>query len=163
MAMAARRALLGAAASGCGPPAPQSLIIAATATANEPEPGALGRCPADAALRGGHQHPGPGLCSRARRRAAGRDAPHPAPGRRPGRTRPPRSQILDGNVTAVQRLVAREAARGPFDLLTTIAMAARAVAPPATLIVVSSGLSTAGGLDMRQVGWDASPRWSPPS
>jgi hypothetical protein len=71
---------------------------------------------------------------------------------------PSRGKTLDANVAAVQRAVQREAAAGPFDLLTTMAEAARAVSAPATLILISSGLSTAGGLDMRQVGWDASAR-----
>ena len=65
--------------------------------------------------------------------------------------------MLTANVSAVQRAVQREAAHGPFDLLSLMAMAARVASPPATLIVVSSGLSTAGGLDLRQVGWDANP------
>jgi outer membrane protein OmpA-like peptidoglycan-associated protein len=69
---------------------------------------------------------------------------------------PTRNQTLAANIAAIQRVLGREAARGPFDLLTTIAAATRVTAPPATLIVLSSGLSTAGGLDMRQAGWDAS-------
>jgi outer membrane protein OmpA-like peptidoglycan-associated protein len=69
---------------------------------------------------------------------------------------PTRGQTLAANIAAVQRVLGREAARGPFDLLTTIAAATRVTTPPATLVVLSSGLSTAGGLDMRQVGWDAS-------
>jgi hypothetical protein len=67
-------------------------------------------------------------------------------------------ETLDRNIAAVQRAVEREAARGPFDLLATLATAVRATPPPATLIVISSGLSTAGGFDLRQVGWDAIPR-----
>ena len=70
---------------------------------------------------------------------------------------PTRGQPLAANIAAVQRVLDNEAARGPFDLLNTIAAAVRVAPPPATLIVLSSGLSTAGGLDMRQVGWDASP------
>ncbi len=71
---------------------------------------------------------------------------------------PSRGQTLNANVAAVQRAVEQEAAPGPFDLLTTMAEASRAASPPATLILISSGLSTAGGLDLRQVGWDASPQ-----
>ena len=44
-----------------------------------------------------------------------------------------------------------------LDLLATLTAAARTVSPPATLIVVSFGLSTAGGFDLQDVGWDANP------
>jgi len=70
---------------------------------------------------------------------------------------PNRPYLLRENVTQVQRVLDHEAASGPFDLLNTIAAATRVAPPPATLILLSSGLSTAGGLDMRQVGWDANP------
>ena len=152
--------ILGTAASGCGPSsAPQIMIIAATATANEPAP----VLSADVLqmLRSAGT-----TSTQARAYVVAHGTGQPTvmpltPRRADGQVEygPRRSQILDGNITAVQRLVEREAASGPFDLLTTIATAARAVAPPATLIVVSSGLSTAGGLDMRQAGWDTSPRW----
>jgi outer membrane protein OmpA-like peptidoglycan-associated protein len=72
---------------------------------------------------------------------------------------PTRSHTLDANITAVKQAVERATAQGPFDLLATITAAIKALPAPATLIVISSGLSTAGGLDLRQVGWDASPRW----
>ena len=70
---------------------------------------------------------------------------------------PTRISTLNANITAVQRAVEREVAQGPFDLLAAIALAIKAAPAPATLIVVSSGLSTTGGFDVRQVGWDASP------
>ena len=70
---------------------------------------------------------------------------------------PTRTSTLDANINAVQQAVEHEAAEGPFDLLAAIALAIKATPPPATLIVISSGLSTSGGLDLRQVGWDASP------
>lgn len=71
---------------------------------------------------------------------------------------PTRPSVLNANVGAVQRAVEQEIANGPFDLLTAITDAVRAAPSPATLIVVSSGVSTFGGFDLRQVGWDASPR-----
>lgn len=66
-----------------------------------------------------------------------------------------RSSALETKVAAVQRMLENEAAPGQLDLLATMATATRATSSPATLIVLSSGLSTAGGFDLRQVGWDA--------
>lgn len=70
---------------------------------------------------------------------------------------PRRGELLAANVSRVQHLLNREAATKPFDLLAEISAARRVTSGPATLIVVSSGLSTAGALDMRQVGWDVNP------
>jgi len=70
---------------------------------------------------------------------------------------PDRSALITQNVNRVQRLLDGEAATGPFDLLSLIAAAVRVTSAPATLIVLSSGLSTAGAFDLRQVGWAASP------
>jgi hypothetical protein len=70
---------------------------------------------------------------------------------------PSRGYLLSQNVDRVQQLLRGEAAAGPFDLLGLIASAVRVASPPGTLLIVSSGLSTAGGFDLRQVGWDADP------
>jgi outer membrane protein OmpA-like peptidoglycan-associated protein len=70
---------------------------------------------------------------------------------------PSRSTLLSGNVNRVQQLLHGEAATGPFDLLGLIASAVRVAPAPGTLLILSSGVSTAGGFDLRQVGWDASP------
>lgn len=70
---------------------------------------------------------------------------------------PTRDQVLAANVARVRRLLSREAAYKPFDLVSLLGVAVRVTATPGTLIVVSSGLSTAGGLDLREVGWDANP------
>jgi outer membrane protein OmpA-like peptidoglycan-associated protein len=70
---------------------------------------------------------------------------------------PDRNTRLTANVRHVQRLLGREASDVPFDLLLLLAEAIRVSSHPGTLIVVSSGLSTAGAFDLRQVGWDASP------
>jgi len=70
---------------------------------------------------------------------------------------PDRGEVLAANLSAVQRLVRGEAARTPFDLLSFMAAAVRVTSSKGTLIVVSSGLSTAGAFDLRQVGWGASP------
>jgi outer membrane protein OmpA-like peptidoglycan-associated protein len=70
---------------------------------------------------------------------------------------PSRDSTMAENVRRVQQVVSEQAAGGPFDLLNMIGNAVRATARPGTLLVVSSGLSTAGGFDLRQVGWDADP------
>jgi hypothetical protein len=149
--------------SACGPSqAPQAIIIAAsasaTATANEPAPelsagivqmlqsagAASTKATACVVAPGTGQ---PTILPLTPRRADG----HVDFGPRP-------SLVLAANVAAVQRAVEQEAAHGPFDLLNTMAAAAGVAPPSATLVVISSGLSTAGGLDMRQVGWDANPQ-----
>ena len=70
---------------------------------------------------------------------------------------PRRLELRDANVKAVADKIASESAALPYDLLELLGAAARASSRPGTLIVVSSGLSTAGGLDMRQVLWGAKP------
>lgn len=71
---------------------------------------------------------------------------------------PRRDQLLDANVDHVQQALDHAAASGPFDLLTDIAAAVRVTSRPATLLVISSGLTTAGGFNLTDVGWGASPR-----
>jgi len=152
-------ALLAGAVSACGPSrTPQSLIIAATATGNEPEPTLSADIVQMLRSAGSTSTEATAYVV-----APGSGQPHAmtlTPRRPDGQVDfgPSRGKTLDADVAAVQRAVEQEAAPGPFDLLTAMAEASRAVSPPATLILISSGLSTAGGLDMRQVGWDASPR-----
>jgi outer membrane protein OmpA-like peptidoglycan-associated protein len=152
-------AVVAALISACGPSrTPATMIIAASATANEPDPvlspyvmqvlrtAGTGSSDANAYVVA----PGSGqpkVISLTPRRSDGQVDFGPT-----------RGQVLAANLGAVQRAVEGEAGDGPLDLLSTMAAAARVAPPPATLIVVSSGLSTAGGLDMRQVGWDASPQ-----
>jgi outer membrane protein OmpA-like peptidoglycan-associated protein len=71
---------------------------------------------------------------------------------------PDRNNELGTNFSRVQQLLNALAASGPFDLLNMIAQAVRVTSVPGTLLVLSSGLSTAGGFDIRQVGWGADPR-----
>jgi outer membrane protein OmpA-like peptidoglycan-associated protein len=71
---------------------------------------------------------------------------------------PDRDTLLAANLQRVQRLLGREASNKPFNLLSLLAAAVRVSSHPGILIVVSSGLSTAGAFDLRQVGWYASPR-----
>ena len=70
---------------------------------------------------------------------------------------PRRGYLLDQNMSRVGQLLPQQAASGPFDLLDMIASAVRVTSPPGTLLILSSGLSTAGGFDLRLVGWDADP------
>jgi outer membrane protein OmpA-like peptidoglycan-associated protein len=139
------------------PPGETNVIIAATATANEPAPAlstdivqilqsaatTAAGVTAELVSPGGGQ---PTVLPLTPRRADGQVDYGPL-----------RSQILAANLAAAQRLLEHQATRGQLDLLATIAAATKTTSAPATLIVVSSGLSTAGGLDLRQVGWDANP------
>jgi len=68
---------------------------------------------------------------------------------------PQRGYLLDQNVNRAEQLVQDQAASSPFDLLNMIASAVRVTSTPGTLLILSSGLSTAGGFDVRRVGWDA--------
>ena len=70
---------------------------------------------------------------------------------------PRRPQILAQNVSRVESQISHEAATGPFDLLTTMLDAARVSTPPATMLLLTSGVTTSGGFDLRQVGWAESP------
>jgi outer membrane protein OmpA-like peptidoglycan-associated protein len=70
---------------------------------------------------------------------------------------PIRQQRLIANIDKVQRLLGHEAAHVPFNLLTFISQAVRVSPTPGTLIIISSGLSTSGAFDLRQVGWGADP------
>jgi outer membrane protein OmpA-like peptidoglycan-associated protein len=145
--------------TGCGPPigAPENVVVAASATTNEPDPvlaapdRALLRDAGAASARAaafvvdpdtGQAHE----VSLAPRRADGAVDYGPA-----------RDSELAANVKRVQQLVGQQAATRPFDLLYMIAQAVRVISHPGTLIVLSSGLSTAGGFDLRQVGWGANP------
>lgn len=71
---------------------------------------------------------------------------------------PRRDYLLSQNVNRVQQVLRTEAASQPFDLLQMISAAVRASSHPGTLLILSSGLSTAGGFNLRDVGWDADPR-----
>jgi outer membrane protein OmpA-like peptidoglycan-associated protein len=71
---------------------------------------------------------------------------------------PRRPYLLTANVSRVERLVGATAATAPFDLLSTMLAASRVTSPPATMLLLSSALSTAGGLNMVRAGWDADPR-----
>jgi outer membrane protein OmpA-like peptidoglycan-associated protein len=169
-AAARRRVIAGAAAAaclpavvlltGCAPPLrAETFVVAASATANEPA--AILAAPDRAMLRAAGAASGrlatafvvdPGT-GQAREVSL-------TPRRSDGEVDygPDRGSELAANVNRVQSLLGQEAGNRPFDLLALMAQAVRVVAHPGTLLVLSSGLSTAGGFDLRQVGWGASPR-----
>jgi outer membrane protein OmpA-like peptidoglycan-associated protein len=68
-----------------------------------------------------------------------------------------RDNLIDTNIARVRNAVAgRAAVRPGLDLLAGIDNAVRGYSP-GTLVIASNGLSTAGGFDLRQVGWNANP------
>jgi outer membrane protein OmpA-like peptidoglycan-associated protein len=144
---------------GCGlsPGNPENIVVAPSATMNEPDP--MLAAPDTALLRNAGN-----TSSRA---AAFIVNPNTGQAREVSLTPrrpdgqedygPDRDSELTANVRRVGQLVGQEAASRPFDLLAMIAQAVRVISHPGTLIVLSSGLSTAGGFDLRQVGWGANP------
>jgi outer membrane protein OmpA-like peptidoglycan-associated protein len=133
------------------------VVIAATATANEPAPtlpadilqtlrsAGLARTPATAyVVAPGASHP---------------DTISLTPRSTDGQVDygPTRSAVLDANISAVERALGNQANTGQLDVLSALAEAVSTTSSPGTLIVVSSGLSTAGAFDLRQIGWDAVP------
>ena len=146
--------------TGCQPPPddPKLIVVAASATANEPAP-VLSDPDRAMLLNAG---------SASTRAAAFVVDPNTGQAREVSLTPrrpdgqvdhgPDRDSELGANVHRVQQLLNTLAASKPFDLLAMIAQAVRVTTHPGTLLVLSSGLSTAGGFDLRQVGWGADPR-----
>ena len=146
--------------TGCGPPpeSPKIIVAVASATANEPAPVLSG--PDRVMLRDAG--------STSTRAAAFVVDPNTGQAREVSLTPrradgevdygPERNSELTANVNRVQQLLNALAARQPFDLLAMIAQAIRVTSRPGTLLVLSSGLSTSGGFDLRQVGWGADPQ-----
>jgi outer membrane protein OmpA-like peptidoglycan-associated protein len=138
--------------------APATVIIAATATANESRPAltstdeqilrAAASSDSGTAIVVDPATDQPTVLQLTPRRGDGQVEHNPSR----------RQVLLAGNISNIKRVLANELNRKPsFDLLDTITAAIRVASPPATLIVISSGLSTAGGLDLRQVKWKANP------
>ena len=146
--------------TGCGPPpgSPKIIVIVASATANEPAP--VLSAPDRAMLRNAG--------NTSTRAAAYVVDPNTGQAREVSLTPrradgevdygPNRNSELAANVNRVQQLLNTLAASKPFDLLGMIAQGVRVTSRPGTLLVLSSGLSTAGGFDLRQVGWGAGPQ-----
>ncbi len=133
------------------------IVIAATATANEPAP-ALSL--ADVTLLQATAGSSTSAVAFVVNPADGQPIQLPlTPRRSDGQVEygPRRPQILAQNVSRVESQISHEAATGPFDLLTTMLDAARVSTPPATMLLLTSGVTTSGGFDLRQVGWAESP------
>jgi outer membrane protein OmpA-like peptidoglycan-associated protein len=141
------------AAAGPYPAAPAvSVVFAATATANEPAP-TLSANTLQVLQSAADSSAG-----------AAADIVSPSDGQSTVLPLTPRgsnalqnAEALKANADAVERALDNEATAGQLNLLATITAATRATSRPGTLIVVSSGLSTAGGFDLIQVGWGADP------
>jgi outer membrane protein OmpA-like peptidoglycan-associated protein len=145
--------------SGCKPPSgdPKFIVIVASATANEPAPVLAG--PDRAMLRNaGNTSTNAAAFVVDPNTGQAREVSL-TPRRANGEVDygPDRNRKLTANVNRVQQLLNALVASKPFDLLTMITQAARVTSHPGTLLVLSSGLSTAGGFDVRQVGWGAAP------
>ena len=70
---------------------------------------------------------------------------------------PRRPQLLAQNLSRIESQISTEAATGPFDLLNTMLEASRVTSPPATMLLLTSGVTTSGGFDLRKVGWAEPP------
>src|SRR6266496_1133792 len=172
LAAIAAAALLGLTVTGCAIPAKtvsptggDRVVIVVSATANEPRPAvsdAARRVLVDAANSGNVTSQGSGKSSVALIAAAdGAESRQVAltPRRADGSLEHglQRPSLIERNVQAAADTIAATAAvQSGLDLLGGIDAAVRGVTP-GRLIVVSSGLSTAGAFDLRQAGWDAEP------
>lgn len=148
--------------AGCGSTpsrTPDRIVVVASATANEPGP-VLAAGDLSLLSAAANDSTSTSAVAYVMNPDTGQPASVPLTPLRPdGQVQygPGRAAQIAQNVSDVQRLLGGEAATRPFDLLALIAAAVRVTAPPATLLVLSSGLSTAGGFDLRQVGWGADP------
>jgi outer membrane protein OmpA-like peptidoglycan-associated protein len=131
------------------------IVIAATATANEPAP-ALST--ADTALLQKAAGSSSAASAYLVSPATGQATQFPlTPRRADGQIEygPRRGPLLAQNLSRLTTQLRREAATRPFDLLTTMLEASRAASGPGTMLLISSGITTGGALDLRQVGWAA--------
>ncbi len=137
--------------------APDAIVIAATATANEPAP-ALSW--ADVTLLQTIGGSGSSAVAFVVNPADGQPIQLPlTPRREDGQIEygPRRPQLLAQNVSRVESQISHQAATGPFDLLNTMFIASRVTTPPATMLLLTSGVTTSGGFDLRKVGWAEPP------
>jgi hypothetical protein len=154
---AALLSLAGCMAAAARADAPGVIVIAATATANEPAP-ALSL--ADAALLQTVGQSSASAVAFVVNPANGQPVQLPlTPRRADGQVEygPRRSQLLTQNVSRIESQISNEAAAGPFDLLNTMLNASRVTSPPATMLLLTSGVTTSGGFDLRNVGWAEPP------
>jgi outer membrane protein OmpA-like peptidoglycan-associated protein len=133
------------------------IVIAATATANEPAPALSSANVALVQTTGDSSTTAVAFVVNP---ANGQAAQLPlTPRRSDGQVEygPRRPQLLAQNVSRIESQISNEAAAGPFDLLNTMLDASRVSSPPATMLLLTSGVTTSGGFDLRQVGWAESP------
>jgi outer membrane protein OmpA-like peptidoglycan-associated protein len=146
--------------AGCGPPPgrPEAVVVVASVTSNEPAPALAG--PDLAVLRTAGRSSSQATAFVVNPNTGQARRVSLTPRRPDGEVDygPDRGSELAAGVSRVQRLLRPLADRQPFDLLAMLAQAVRVTARPGTLLVLSSGLSTAGGFDLRQVGWGAEPQ-----
>jgi outer membrane protein OmpA-like peptidoglycan-associated protein len=146
--------------AGCGPPpgSPKTIVIVASATMNEPGP--VLAAPDLTLLRNAATTSSSATAFVVSPNTGQAREVSLTPRRADGQVDygPERGRELAANVQRVQRLLGQVSATEPFDLLSMIAQAVRVTSHPGTLLVLSSGLSTAGRFDLRQVGWGANPR-----
>lgn len=145
--------------AACGPQPATAEIIVLVASATRNEPAAV-LAPPDLALLRQAALSSNGAIADVVNPNSGQSVMVPLTPRRPdGQVDygPDRANELAANLNQVQRLLRLEASDQPFDLLTLMAHGVKVSSVPGTLIVASSALSTAGGFDLRQVGWYADP------
>jgi outer membrane protein OmpA-like peptidoglycan-associated protein len=133
------------------------IVIAATATANETAP-ALSS--ASVALLQATGNSSTSAVAFVVNPSNGQSAQLPlTPRRSDGQVEygPRRPQLLAQNVSGIESRISDEAATGPFDLLNTMLDASRVTSPPATMLLLTSGVTTSGGFDLRKVGWAEPP------
>jgi hypothetical protein len=145
--------------AGCGKPDPADVIVVlGSATRNEPDPEFA---PADLVILRRAGATSTDAIAYVVNPNSGQPAKVSLTPRRPdGQVDygPGRGRELAASLHRVRALLSAEAADTPFDLIAFIAEALRVSPAPGTIIVVSSGLSTSGAFDLRQVGWGADPR-----
>ena len=137
--------------------APDAIVIAATATANEPAPALSLANVALLETTGESSASGVAFLVNP---ADDQPLQLPlTPLRSDGQVEygPRRPQLLAQNISRIESQIVNEAATGPFDLLNTMLNASRVTSPPATMLLLTSGVTTSGGFDLRKVGWAEPP------
>lgn len=151
--------LLAVVLAACGPPPIPTEVVVVEASATSNEPGAVLARQDVAVLHKAAVSDGGGIAYVVNTGTGQPTEVTLTPRRPDGQVDhgPDRDARVSANVSQVEQLVARQAADGPFDLLSLLAQAVKVSSVPGTLIVVTSGVSTAGGFDLRQLGWSAQP------
>lgn len=145
--------------TACGPPPnpAEDVVVAASATSNEPEP--VLATQDIAVLQQAAVSSGGGIAYVVNVATGQPSMITLTPLRPDGQVDhgPDRDTRVSASIGQVVQLTSRQAASAPFDLLNLMAQAVKVSPVPGTLIMVTSGLSTAGGFDLRQLGWSAQP------